>query len=212
MDSILADLARRIRRLEESSLQLRRGEISALSPTKAKLGGSDEEVPIPTLGSHAIGSKIMALAAGHSVLGLAGFKVRAVDVSAATGNPQTTSTADPMTQTIPGMSIAADFGGNPLMIFYGGTFYQPAGSGTIAIRTALYDGSTEIATLGDSRRQISAATNAARQVIDATYFYTPPAGSRTISYRWNVSSGTAQNDSKQRHLIIVELRGAGTAS
>lgn len=129
----------------------------------------------------------------------AGIKVHAATPS--TSGPTTISTADPLTVTVSEMSITADFGGNTILIFAGGSFSHGTANG--GITSEVYDGASAV---GDSRRTTTHPTANGPLVHGVVQSYTPAAGSRTISWRWKVSAGTGTARGVERHLVIAELR------
>lgn len=117
-----------------------------------------------------------------------------------TSGPTTTSTADPMTAVLPQMTITADFGGNPVLVFCSVSVNNSsAGAST---RLAVYDDAAEVA----SSRRVAASNGTDTTTVALITAFTPAAGSRTISVRWHVAAGTATANGVNRQLIIVEVR------
>lgn len=120
--------------------------------------------------------------------------------TASTSGPTTTSTANPPTTTLSEMSITADFGGNPVIAFFTGTFSHP--NDDADIRVAIRDAGT---VKQQRRARFAPSTSTQGQVIAATAAWTPASGSRTIDVTWSTSLGTATADLLERQLVILEL-------
>lgn len=133
---------------------------------------------------------------------IAANAVTAINVAAgSTSAPTTNSTADPMTATIPEMTITADFAGDPIVVLFSGQFSHDTSAALTEI--ALYEGSNELA---NTRRGATAHAINAVFTLGTMYSYTPTTGSKTITVKWHVGSGVATASSTNRHLTIIRLK------
>lgn len=130
-----------------------------------------------------------------------GIVLHVADPSSVTGST-TTSTADPMTAVVSNMSITADFGGYPLLFFWSALMQNNTAGATT--RSALHVDGTEV--FASRRATTHGTANGVSNHSLSGFYYQPAAGSRTMTMRWHVSSGTGTV--YERQFVIAELRNA----
>ena len=120
---------------------------------------------------------------------------------ATTSSPTTTSGTY---ATIAQMTVTADFGGNPCIVLFQGTFEHSVDAATITIGPFLE--ASAFTGIGDEERFIHQNDANFRAQMSFIWTVTPAAGSKTIDVRWKTSESTATAYLTQRQLIILEMR------